>query len=404
MAESTSQTSDGSENQQLQNQIEAVIGKFTILRNNCNPPHLHDDPGLMEAVPSNISMEETSFKERLMLALGCHYLPTLQRQLTTLLRSLDPSGLPKEAESRLKIVSECQADLEQSISAINIAIAVICPEPTSGPHRVDDQDRQRFKSYRLRSLKSKYLAATRKMSDYFVKANDLLADLKLSPEEFSRRTDTTLEDSNLMKNAARLIGAATETINGSELDLVQDHWKYNVKNLDDLLEEFERLVKIEGHMRPSGDHDEIRKDLAKLAIPIIKLIRLFFSKLSRRGMNRKQLPSFTDMCSAQIESLVQLAGHVAGDMVIFQIFLTTPNMFERASNSQDFERVLQDLKDHFVSPLLVVLLNLVPTIPDTDGFFSQTYYRSWFSAWNTQLVLATGNFIKLAKSLDDDPL
>ncbi|KAI9625632.1 hypothetical protein H4Q26_016170 [Puccinia striiformis f. sp. tritici PST-130] len=134
MAESTSQTSDGSENQQLQNQIEAVIGKFTILRNNCNPPHLHDDPGLMEAVLSNISMEETSFKERLMLALGCHYLPTLQRQLTTLLRSLDPSGLPKEAESRLKIVSECQADLEQSISAINIAIAVICPEPTSGPH------------------------------------------------------------------------------------------------------------------------------------------------------------------------------------------------------------------------------------------------------------------------------
>ncbi|POW00761.1 hypothetical protein PSTT_12940 [Puccinia striiformis] len=353
MAESTSQTSDGSENQQLQNQIEAVIGN-----------------------PSNISMEETSFKERLMLALGCHYLPTLQRQLTTLLRSLDPSGLPKEAESRLKIVSECQADLEQSISAINIAIAVICPEPTSGPHRVDDQDRQRFKSYRLRSLKSKYLAATRKMSDYFVKANDLLADLKLSPEEFSRRTDTTLEDSNLMKNAARLIGAATETINGSELDLVQDHWKYNVKNLDDLLEEFERLVKIEGHMRPSGDHDEIRKDLAKLAIPIIKLIRLFFSKLSRRGMNRKQLPSFTDMCSAQIESLVQLAGHVAGDMVIFQIFLTTPNMFERASNSQDFERVLQDLKDHF------------------ELVFGMEYPAR----------LATGNFIKLAKSLDDDPL
>ncbi|KAH9457676.1 hypothetical protein Pst134EB_009996 [Puccinia striiformis f. sp. tritici] len=274
MAQPISQSSE-----QLQKQIEVVIEKFTILHNNCNPPHLHDDTRLIEAVLSSLSMEETRFKERLILGLGCHYLPTSQRQLTTLSQSLDPSGLQKEAESRLKLVLESQADLEQSISDINVVIAVVCPEPISGPHRVDDQHHQRFKSYRLRSLKSKYLAATRKMSDYFEKASDLLAQLKISPEEFSRRTDTTLEGENLVKNAARLVGEATESIHGSELDLVRDHWKYNVKNLGDLIEEFERLVEIEGHMQLSGDHDETRKDLAKLAIPIIKLIRLFFSKL-----------------------------------------------------------------------------------------------------------------------------
>ncbi|KAI9599856.1 hypothetical protein KEM48_007481 [Puccinia striiformis f. sp. tritici PST-130] len=155
-------------------------------------------------------------------------------------------------------------------------------------------------------------------------------------------------------------------------------------------------------MQLSGDHDETRKDLAKLAIPIIKLIRLFSANCDA-GHEQKATTIFTDMCSVQIESLVQLSGHVTCDIVLFQIFFTTPDIFERAANSQDFERVLKDLNERFVSPLLVVLLNIVRSIPDTDDFGSQTYYRSWFSAWS-HLVLATGNFIKLAKSLDDNPL
>ncbi|KNE96232.1 hypothetical protein PSTG_10495 [Puccinia striiformis f. sp. tritici PST-78] len=403
MDQPISQATDGLEHHQLRDQIEAAIEKFTSLRSICNPPHIHDDPTFSEKAILQFPAEETSFKEEVLWTLGSRYLPTLQHQLTTVLRSLDPSGLQKEAESQLQLILETQSGLEDSISYINIAIAVACPEPIPPPHRVDDQHRQLLKTYRLSSLKSKYLVATRYVSDLFGEANELLALLKLSSDEFNSRIDTPFAGEKSFEIAVDLIKHATESINGSELDIVQTDWNHNVESLNYSSEEFERLVKVEGHMRPSGTHDETRKELVKLAIPISKLIRLFFSKLSRRGMNRKQLPSFTDMCSEQIDSFVGSAGQVALDMLLFQIKFTRAHEAARAATSQDFIQTLFELKEHLVNPLLVVFLHLIPLIPDTDDPHSQNYYRSWFSTWNTHLVLAIGNFTALAKSLDDDP-
>ncbi|KAH9468439.1 hypothetical protein Pst134EA_008983 [Puccinia striiformis f. sp. tritici] len=399
-----SQASVGLKHPQLRNEIEVAIEKFTSLRSICNPPHIHDDPTFSEKALLQISMEETSFKGELMWALECRYLPTLQHQLTTLLRSLDPSGLQKEAESQLQLVSETQSGLERSISFINIAIAIACPEPIPPLHPVDDQHRQLLKTYSLSSLKSKYLAATHFASSLFAEANELLEQLKLSPDEFNGKTDTPSMQEKSFKSAVGLIEQATQPIHGSELDIIQNDWNHNVKSLNYSLEEFERLVKVEGHMMPCGTHDETRKELVKLAIPISKLIKLFFSKLSRRGMNRKQLPLFTDMCSEQIDSFAGSAGQVALDMLLFQILFTRAHMAARPATSQDFIQILHELKEHLVTPLLVVLLHLIPLIPDTDDPHSQNYYRSCFSTWNTHLVLAIGNFTTLAKSLDDDPL
>ncbi|KAI9609611.1 hypothetical protein H4Q26_007571 [Puccinia striiformis f. sp. tritici PST-130] len=311
-----SQASVGLKHPQLRNEIEVAIEKFTSLRSICNPPHIHDDPTFSEKALLQISMEETSFKGELMWALECRYLPTLQHQLTTLLRSLDPSGLQKEAESQLQLVSETQSGLERSISFINIAIAIACPEPIPPLHPVDDQHRQLLKTYSLSSLKSKYLAATHFASSLFAEANELLEQLKLSPDEFNGKTDTP---------------------------------SMQEKSLNYSLEEFERLVKVEGHMMPCGNHDETRKELVKLAIPISKLTKLFFSKLSRR---------------------------VALDMLLFQILFTRAHMAARPATSQDFIQISMNSKS----------------------------ILSCFSTWNTHLVLAIGNFTTLAKSLDDDPL
>ncbi|KAI7942678.1 hypothetical protein MJO28_012705 [Puccinia striiformis f. sp. tritici] len=351
MAEPASQPSDGLEHEQPREPIVVAIEKFTILRGRTYHPQMHTDRGSLETALSNLSISENRCKELIMWTLEYQCLPTLQHQLATLERSLSPSGLQKDSESKLKPISQTQSELEDNIIWTN-----------------------------------------------------LLERLNLSPEESKSQTNTRFGGEHFVEEAVRVVQCAIECINGSELDVAQNSWKDDLEAIDDTLEELECFLKSENSFTSSGDHEETRKSLSPLAIPIVKLSRLFFIKLSKRHMNRKRLPSSTDMCSEQIESLARSARYVAGELLRFKLLFTRSEMGERAAVRYEFIQIIQDLQARFEPPLLVVLLYIIPSIPgDTDGFPVQTYYRTWFSTWNTQRVLATAKFIKLARLLDDDP-
>ncbi|KNE96037.1 hypothetical protein PSTT_01050 [Puccinia striiformis] len=51
-------------------------------------------------------------------------------------------------------------------------------------------------------------------------------------------------------------------------------------------------------------------------------------------------------------------------------------------------------------PLRAALLHLVPSIPDTDEFTLQNYYRSRLRDWNTQRVLVVNDLSRYARSVD----
>ncbi|KAI7945337.1 hypothetical protein MJO29_011725 [Puccinia striiformis f. sp. tritici] len=406
MAEPASQPSDGLEHEQPREPIVVAIEKFTILRGRTYHPQMHTDRGSLETALSDLSISENRCKELIMRTLEYQCLPTLQQQLATLERSLSPSGLQKDSESKLKPISQTQSELEENIIWTNVCISVLCLEKTAlAPDRGDDQHLKQFKSYRLHSLKTRYLEACLQMDQIFAKANELLEQLNLSPEESKSQTNTRFGGEHFVEEAVRVVQCAIECINGSELDVAQNSWKDDLEAIDDTLEELECFLKSENSFTSSGDHEETRKSLSPLAIPIVKLSRLFFIKLSKRHMNRKRLPSSTDMCSEQIESLARSARYVAGELLRFKLLFTRSEMGERAAVRYEFIQIIQDLQARFEPPLLVVLLYIIPSIPgDTDGFPVQTYYRTWFSTWNTQRVLATAKFIQLARLLDDDPL
>ncbi|POW13862.1 hypothetical protein PSTT_03431 [Puccinia striiformis] len=135
--------------------------------------------------------------------------------------------------------------------------------------------------------------------------------------------------------------------------------------------------------------------LAKLLIPIMKLSRLFFNKISVRGINTKRLPLFTEMCSEQIESLAMSHGSVSSSFVHILSLLDAADRAPGVVPHVHFIGSVRCLKNIFEAPLLIVLLYLVPAIPDTDGFPIQNYYKNWLITWNTQRILATENFINI---------
>ncbi|KAA1117880.1 hypothetical protein PGT21_026286 [Puccinia graminis f. sp. tritici] len=145
-------------------------------------------------------------------------------------------------------------------------------------------------------------------------------------------------------------------------------------------------------------------ELAKLSIPIIKLFKLFFKKLSREGMNNKKslkLPLFTQMNSNQIESLSQSAGKISGDLSELVRLLTQADLtLAREPNTIDNRPIIKiagRLPTHFDGPLLSIVLYIVPLI---DPLSDQDYYHTWFVTWNILINSAIHNFLQLARTFD----
>ncbi|KAI9624850.1 hypothetical protein H4Q26_016625 [Puccinia striiformis f. sp. tritici PST-130] len=131
----------------------------------------------------------------------------------------------------------------------------------------------------------------------FREASMLLGALKLDPH-LPHIPHANFPGDYLVDQAYELIDCTIECIKGSELDLAQTYWKSDLKGINDRLLEYQILVDSHTHYSPEN-HEEPREkllrkpviQLAKVAIPLIKFSRLFFSKLSTRGMNVKRLAS-----------------------------------------------------------------------------------------------------------------
>jgi hypothetical protein len=142
-----------------------------------------------------------------------------------------------------------------------------------------------------------------------------------------------------------------------------------------------------------------------LAIPLIKISKLFFTKLSERGLNNREHPRFTEMSSHQLNSLAKSLGKVASDILRLSILLDKADEAYDpygAATSQQFVEIAASIKRRYEAPLVVLMLYIVPDIPDSDGSTDQTYYKNWFVTWNTQRILATENFLNAAKSFQPD--
>ncbi|KAI9624849.1 hypothetical protein H4Q26_016624 [Puccinia striiformis f. sp. tritici PST-130] len=328
---------------------------------------------LSELDALSIDEATTTSKERLLNDLQYHLLPALRLHLANISRLLTPSYLCVGFESKIKRVLAIQLEIERTIDPIKSHINLLCPERSisATANRADDQHLKQFKSYRLRSLRAQFAEASTFIFRTFVEAFKILEDLIIR----------------------------------SELDIVQCFWRLELKNFGLMLLDIRVLhYGFENEEEPTDQiwARESLIELADMAISLIKISNLFFTKLSTRGMNRKRLSHSTEMSSQQIESLAQSIGKVTSDLGDLIALLRTADeemVDNRAEVSQRLVSIVLNLKSRFDPPLLLVLLYLLPIVPDTDP----SYYKSWFVTWNTQRILVTENFINLAKSLANSP-
>ncbi|EFP75943.1 uncharacterized protein PGTG_01274 [Puccinia graminis f. sp. tritici CRL 75-36-700-3] len=360
-----------------------------------------------EPFPYHRSIEETfsadqlNFKRGLLNQLHSHLLPALGRQIGSLSRLLDPSRLRSEPGLTLNLILSIQSELNHTLKQIQSALYIVCPySAASTSTRTNDQHRREFKSFRIDGmfdLIAKYSTMTA-MSLIFSEANALLKQLDLSTKPYEvyelEMTDIPSIVSSIADNTAdswKAIELTIEWLQGSELNLVQLRWPEEIRAINETLQ---TLLSLTDSTSTSNEHDELSGitllskpaiQLAKSLTPIVKLSRLFFNKLSKRGMNRKRLPLFTEMRSDQLKSLAGLAREVSYNLGKISESVRKTSTVRDNTTSVQCTRLAEKIETRFESSVLLISFYFVPLIADTDV---QNYYKTWLATWFLQLNLA----------------
>ncbi|KAH9441667.1 hypothetical protein Pst134EA_032719 [Puccinia striiformis f. sp. tritici] len=294
---------------------------------------------------------------------------------------------------------------------LGYVIATLCPEATTQPNQTDDHHLKEFKSYRLHRLKTKFQdVLSGRMGTIYDAASEIIQQMELSSTPV--RTDCNPE--SLEKCFYRHVFHALDAIDvmkdcfkTSELAVVQDSWDQPRRSIGGQLQFIIEMLTPSydptNGLAPGKFVGESVIQLANLTSPIFKLSRIFFTKLSKRGLTQERIPIYTEISSDQIENLAQSAVHVDDDLWQLVKYLSTASRGEAGVTSNNFIRIAESLRTRFDSPLLIVLMYFIPMIPDTDGLNVQKHYESWCVTWKTQMALAIYNFEQVANSFEGTP-
>ncbi|KAI7944010.1 hypothetical protein MJO28_011538 [Puccinia striiformis f. sp. tritici] len=372
---------------------------------------------------------------KLLNLLKSNLVPLLQEQLGILSRvlRLDLSSSQEQDEfldSNLELILEIQPQLEQNIDQIKSAFYLLCPEVSNDV--VDQTYDSHYKDIKYARLDAinhiLSYAVFPNMVKIFKESFKIIQQLGLSLEECKEPIDIGSTRERLATNTSDnrySLESVISCINGSELDHCQESWSIEFSSIDEHLSDFTSwtnnlTIEQEKQDRSSRLNEQVLSSamsepaikLAKSLIPITKLSRTFFRKLSQRGMNQKKLPKFTKMCSEQIETLARSASNLQIDLFELKRILIEETSLADFPKDLIIETV-DMIKTDLESALFLILLYYVPVIPSDDNdededdpirsgvpIHNKEYFQDWFILWFTTFNVSLQNFIEIVKSIE----
>ncbi|KAA1087894.1 hypothetical protein PGTUg99_022609 [Puccinia graminis f. sp. tritici] len=373
--------------------------------------HEENLPGLFEQI---------ELRAELLKRLQSGLLPSLRHRITALSLSLDPCDLRKNATGQLKQVLEILGELEQTLDQIKASVASIAP--VLRPSLVsNDGHLKNLKAFRCVRVRLKVNDLAMLVSELFQTCVRFTENLTYSSSNEPRGRAEVLSLTSLSWN---LIDTTIEWFDRSEFSLLQDQWQSEVGLVDDALDELTKLINHTGPEGESdsaanssdedGDHDHDDDDddddmsfgandsrpsehviqLAKSAVPIIKLSRLFLNKLSKTTTQKEPFGLVTEMSSSQLESLLASTGSISRIVDEIVCTLSDADDDDHALATEDLIQSGNNLSEAFREIQLVLDRYLIPLISEEDSSSSsKVNIKTWFSEWNKQFLLATQNYI-----------
>lgn len=176
--------------------------------------------------------------------------------------------------------------------------------------------------------------------------------------------------------ATDVIDRIMKWIAGHEFILIQENWHPELPALDDHIPDLTQLIKQAIDRPEPADNGDVSDPparrinkhaipLAQSLITIIKLSRLFFRKLSQEALNKRPSKPFTDMNSYQLNTLSESAGDANCDFSdILKLLVGTD---ETVDTAESITKLIYKLIRHFDSNLLLVIVFIIPLLPNPGG-------------------------------------
>ncbi|POW17726.1 hypothetical protein PSTT_00378 [Puccinia striiformis] len=168
------------------------------------------------------------------------------------------------------------------------------------------------------------------------------------------------------------------------LKQLKREWRGSTRKLGRQLEALAHILNGT-YTRQKGDKIDDRSDsekekdlahkaraiqLAKSAVPIVKLSRIFYDKLSKTSINQLPFELDTEMSSEELGSLLK----------------TLESFYESVDYMSGHLKICVQNIDYFEKALLALSLYLIPTSHSSGGRSTpQTHFKTWFLGLRNQL-------------------
>ncbi|PLW48292.1 hypothetical protein PCANC_12892 [Puccinia coronata f. sp. avenae] len=183
-----------------------------------------------------------------------------------------------------------------------------------------------------------------------------------------------------------VIGSAIGYLKQSEFHLVQRGWPDTVCDMDDMLVMFQKWIQDPNKsIRAPLQIPYIQ--LAQSLLPMIKLIRLFFNKLSAYG--KETFPIFTEIHLDQLESIQKLPRKI---LHWLRKLLKQFNFAAKHPRPEPLHaRTVTSLKDCLEPSLLIISHHFILLTSTPNSLAAQNSFMNWYINWCKQFNVAMHN-------------
>ncbi|OAV89930.1 hypothetical protein PTTG_11822 [Puccinia triticina 1-1 BBBD Race 1] len=357
-------------------------------------------------IKTDISIDYLRSKRDIHTRLHSIILPQLDQEfqaISQVLYNLDE--FRKEPGSKLQLILDMQPEISRTLDQLVCAIDELIPGNTPAPSQTNDQHFQEFKGYRMYRLDEAIRQRLRlDVLKYFNYSKHIIQELVLPARGYPYSIYDISADLN------RSIDQAITWLKGSELQIISHLWEEGLIDGSRRFAPFDEYFSLfhppqESNLlspTPEITISKLATPLGKSMIPILKLTKLFFDKLASKGMKDEQAPLFTEMSSDQLNFLHDSAEDVGEFVSNLMDILGDADMDSPDDISSRLVDEIEKLSKLFQAYVPLAAFYLTPLFPDIDGVSSQTYFRSWFTTWNTLFFTATHNAIQAAHAFEEE--
>ncbi|KAH9453942.1 hypothetical protein Pst134EB_014042 [Puccinia striiformis f. sp. tritici] len=306
--------------------------------------------------------------------LESYLLPLLRQQITNLLKPLHRLRLAATQPCpSLKWILEIQSEIDTTTNQIKDTLNQLrCKESNTSPHNEEDQDRKEFKYFRTVEL-GLSTDEIDPVSDFSWRFN-----LRESLKDLTHRSNIENQD-------------MIDWITGSEFHLIQNTWKYDARSSKDDFDPIYRFIAFKSNQQTAPPYQSHHSQLLRHILLVLKLSKLFFTKLSDRAINNNHdllESSFTRINSKHLTKLLNLYS-----MVHYCIHEIADIIAHRNYAFPSIGQEIESLKTCFETRLSLVSNHFLPMIKArSDGLSAQDYYQDWLVTWSVQYNLAIQHF------------